>query len=483
MLKRSDDVNRYGPMKERVSHHIPPNQKRQPIVRLRGGAPDEDQAGCKWGWNCRNCNGEGEAADDKAEAESDDDADYDNSSDEDEHDEVHHVQHPLMQLNDEYEYDPENLYSMKLCRSQYHEYGAIDHMEEIDNLPDPRIYGIDVEQLNLNVLLFLANPERTHPLHQYEQYMRHVDPVRMEYQVTVDWAWNVLHTEAEKHKSTPSLLSEPTLILKYLPSFLSTDLHQCSRQIMIAMEGYTRQIEPHFHKHLDQAYRDNVEWDGFTHSPKPKASFLRWCRWKCYFINRYHRYLDRDNLDALSPIDDLPEGPPNWRDVDELRAEHRNWFIMDSMTSQYKKVNCGFQDEVLPRDNDVNHEDIVFWEQIPLWKRGPHNNYLPITRVWNNSARGQIAEHLSQRHTRLTTFLKRPDSKWGSVAQKNSWGQPQSLSGEAQDHGWDSKGDTNSKSEHVEVVDVNDDDGEQDPPPPKKPKVVHESSDDSNLGS
>jgi hypothetical protein len=61
--------------------------------------------------------------------------------------------------------------------------------------------------------------------------------------------------------------------------------------------------------------------------------------------------------------------------------------------------------------------------------------------------------------------------------------QPQSLPGVAQDHGWDSKGDTNSKSEQVEVVDVNDDDGEQDPPPPKKPKVAHESSDDSNLGT
>ena len=47
MLKRSDDVDRYGPMKERVSHHVPPNQKRQQIVRMRGGAPDEDQAGCK----------------------------------------------------------------------------------------------------------------------------------------------------------------------------------------------------------------------------------------------------------------------------------------------------------------------------------------------------------------------------------------------------------------------------------------------------
>ncbi len=81
-----------------------------------------------------------------------------------------------------------------------------------------------------------------------------------------------------------------------------------------------------------------------------------------------------------------------------------------------------------------------------------------------------------------------------SVAQKNGistdnpWGiKSQSLPGEAQDHGWDSKGDTNFKNEHtprnVEVVDVSEDDGEQDPPPPKKPKVVPESSDDRNLGT
>ena len=167
---------------------------------------------------------------------------------------------------------------------------------------------------------------------------------------------------------------------------------------------------------------------------------------------------------------------------------------MNSVTSQYTKVPCGFQDDVIPRDNDFDLEDIIFWEQIPLWKRGPHSNFLPLTRIWNNCGRDQIAEHLSHRHTRLTAFLQRPDSKWGSVAQKNGistdnpWGiQPQSLPGEAQDHGWDSQGDTNSKNEHtprnVEVVDASEDDGEQDPPPPKKPKVVHESSDDRNLGT
>ena len=420
------------------------------------------------------------------------DAAYDHGG-EYQHDDVRYKTHPLIQLNQHYEYDPDNAYSMKLPLMLY-EPGTIEYIEEIDNLPDPRIYGINVEMLNMYVLLYLANPTRPHPFHLYEQYMRHVDPVQKEYQVTVEWAWTVLHTEAEKHKATPCLLSDPNLIIKYLPPFLSTDPHLRSRQIMIVMERYIRQIEPHFHQHLDKAYRDNVEWDYFTKSPTPKASFLRWCRWKCYFVNRYHRYMDRDNLDALSPIDDLPEGPPNWRDVDELRTQHRNWFIMDSVTSQYKQVPCGFQDDVIPKDDDVELRDIVFWEQIPLWKRGPYGNFLPLTRIWNNCANDQEAEHLSHRHTRLTAFLQRPDSKWGSVAQKNGistynpWGiQPQSQPETAQDHGWGKQEATNSKdkrtSRNVEVVDVSEDDEEQDPPPPKKPKVVHESSDDRNLGS
>ncbi len=146
---------------------------------------------------------------------------------------------------------------------------------------------------------------------------------------------------------------------------------------MIVMERYVRQIEPHFHQHLDKPYRDNVKWDYFSKSPTPKASYLRWCRWRCYFINRYHRY-------------------------------HR-----------YTKVPYGFQDDVIPRDNEVDLKDIVFWEQIPLWKRGPHDNFLPLTRIRNNCARDQMADHLSHRHTRLTAFLQRPDFKWGSVAQKN----------------------------------------------------------------
>ena len=135
------------------------------------------------------------------------DAAYDQGG-EYQNDDVRYKPHPLIQLNQHYEYDPDNAYSMKLP-SMLYESGTIEYIEEIDNLPDPRIYDINVEMLNIYVLLYLANPTRPHPFHLYEQYMRHVDPVQKEYQVTVEWAWTVLHTEAEKHKATPCLLSDP----------------------------------------------------------------------------------------------------------------------------------------------------------------------------------------------------------------------------------------------------------------------------------
>jgi hypothetical protein len=172
--------------------------------------------------------------------------------------------------------------------------------------------------------------------------------------------------------------------------------------------------------------------------------------------------------------------------VDELRSLEKNWFIMNSVTSQYKKVTCGYQDDFIPQDDYFDLKDIVFWEQIPLWKRGPHSNFLPITRIWNNCARDPVAEHLSHRQTRLTTFLQRPDSKWGSVAQKNGlstynpWNIQRPDATKTEDHGW---GKRKATPRNVEVVSVAMSDDEQDPPPPKKLKVIFESSDDRNLGN
>jgi hypothetical protein len=82
-------------------------------------------------------------------------------------------------------------------------------------------------------------------------------------------------------------------------------------------------------------------------------------------------------------IDDHPEGPPDWRELDELRATKRNWFYMDSVTIQFFKIPCGFQEDVIPVDPRSTLGDISFWDQIPLCKL-PAQEFLPIQRIYNN---------------------------------------------------------------------------------------------------
>ena len=79
--------------------------------------------------------------------------------------------------------------------------------------------------------------------------------------------------------------------------------------------------------------------------------------------------------------------------------------------------------------------------------------------------------------------------KWGSsVKQKKQVVELDNT------HGWgpapevqvaDNDDDVEDNEERlVEIIDVSDNDGEeQDPPPPKRPRVMHESSDNRNLGT
>jgi hypothetical protein len=264
-----------------------------------------------------------------------------------------------------------------------------------------------------------------------------------------------------------------------------------SRQIKIAIESYVRKIEPHFGRKLDEEFYNNVDWDSFTRAPQPKDAFLRWHRWRCYFLNSLHRYSILQDYDVrnMSMIDDHPEGPPQWRYVDELRAKKRNWFYMDSRTIQYFKIPCGFQEEVIPVDPRSPIGDIAFWDQIPLWKLPPHFEFLPLQRIFNNQATPFESPDVLKRNFKLAVFMQQTTScpKWGSSVQQkklvveidNGWGpatkdEVTANNEDVVDH----------EERRVEIIDVSDNEGEEQfPPPPKRPKVVHESSDNRNLGT
>jgi hypothetical protein len=227
---------------------------------------------------------------------------------------------------------------------------------------------------------------------------------------------------------------------------------QIYRQIQIVMEAYVRRIENHFHKKLDKDFYDNVGWDVLSALPAPKDSYLRWMRWRCYFRNRFNRYLD-DPDTIHSPIDDITEGCPNWRDVDELRSQKRNWFLMDQNTAQYVSVsnkNDPFQDEIIPTHRAIPRKDILYWDLIPLWK--PQDKFTPQQRIYNSEVEAIPDVVLSFRQFRMMNYLQSDEPMWGRNV--------------------------------VQILDDPDAwDNDQYPPAPKKLKVTHQSSDDSNMGS
>jgi hypothetical protein len=115
---------------------------------------------------------------------------------------------PLVQLDP---YQPDDIFLMKLMskdETNHH----MKYSDEIDNLPDPRIYNISVEDLYVHVLLFIQDAQGPNAFHHYERYLRYVDPIKREYQVAINLAWDTLYNESPSRRRIQSLLHEPTLI-------------------------------------------------------------------------------------------------------------------------------------------------------------------------------------------------------------------------------------------------------------------------------
>ena len=369
-------------------------------------------------------------------------------------------------------FDPENLFCMKLDPT----IEGVSYEDEFDDLPDPRLYNVDMKELLLYVYMFIHthDDDANHPFFNYERYVRLIDQDKDAYQTTIDNAWKSLQTV--------DIVNEPLQLVHILGPQFSLDPEIRSREIKIALERYIRQVEPTIYESIEQRFQDNVDWDPFIKYPKPRSSFLRWHRWRCYFRNRLLHFTSEKFKETFWPtFNEVPEGPPLWRPIDEDRTRKRDWFILRSDSSQYEKLVHGFNDDNIPIDNNVPNHDIVFWEQVPLWHRptspnifGYHDEnisfFQPITRHWNDAFITPVREGATSRGTRLSRYLHRPNSTWGRVAQKMeeaqtiAWGTGYNPSAPF-DNGWGS--DTTPSS----------------PPAPKKQKVEHkeESSDDSNV--
>jgi hypothetical protein len=189
------------------------------------------------------------------------------------------------------------------------------------------IYQIHVI-IDMHLLLSRAYPGRPNPSNCYERYLRHVDQEKHEYQRWIDYAWSILDKptpgpgEVPRFNFIKSVLTDPLLVIKLISAHPDPAIR--FRRSQLAIESYVRKIEPLFKRQLTDEFYNNVDWDMFTHSPHhPQESFLRWHRWRCYCLNRWHRHEDDSGVEHLRMIDDHEEGPPQWRDVDDVRPTKR----------------------------------------------------------------------------------------------------------------------------------------------------------------
>jgi hypothetical protein len=207
-------------------------------------------------------------------ADDDEDENYIEYYEYNEYDEVWHRELAPVIAQTEYQHD--NVYPFKLDPGIHHESA---YNEELDDLPDPRLYDINVDDLHMHLLLYMTYPERPNPVSCYIHCLRHVDERKREFQDCIDAAWSSLDKPHPGPNGGPrypvikSVLREPLLIVNLISA--SSDPIIRSRQMKIAIESYVRKIEPHFGRKLDENFYDNVEWDFFTKAPEPKDCFLR----------------------------------------------------------------------------------------------------------------------------------------------------------------------------------------------------------------
>ena len=110
-------------------------------------------------------------------------------------------------------FDPDNIFCMKLDPT----IEGVNYEDEFDDLPDPRLYSVDVQMLLTWVFIFIyaRHDDNTHPFFNYERYVRFVDPDSVAYQSAIDAAWGTLQAV--------DVANEPLKLVEILGPQFSSD--------------------------------------------------------------------------------------------------------------------------------------------------------------------------------------------------------------------------------------------------------------------
>jgi hypothetical protein len=287
---------------------------------------------------------------------------------------------------------------------------------ELDDLPDPRLYGIDVKLLRN--LARRQCDECGGPFDpSYEGYLINVEPVLL----TTDMMYNYVHNydhivELNGNNILHQRFKKPNP-LKFFPSALHQNSAMRKQQINRALNKFVIVMDVHIEAKTWYDTLDNVYWGVGTGEPSPKLSWLRYIRWQRYFLHLKLSGITRTPVD-MEPI---KCGPPNLRDRDKERMALTNCFAMNTNNGQFESNNVGCHDawnpqSPFPQFPNVHDDLIILYQYKSIWTMDL-NDYDCNTK-WNISFsmyhRPCLQDRpLSIRQEKIRAFIANRHSEWG----------------------------------------------------------------------
>jgi hypothetical protein len=290
---------------------------------------------------------------------------------------------------------------------------------ELDILPDPRLYGIDVQRLRHLARHLCSVYERTFEPN-YENYMIHFETLTTKMEMMDHYLIHlgeVVESHVENLFQCKLTLPNPVM---FFPHILDPVNEQKRKQeINRALNKFVIRLEVHIEALSWYDTLDNVYWGIGNGEPTPKLSWLRYLRWRRYFL---HLLLSGIQF---SPTNDppMPEGPPNLTSRDIERMGLTNCFALCKSSGQFASNNRGCHRAADPEDSlpsfpNVKNEDIIAYQFKIMWTIDLNDHNVDSIWVFNGtslSSESSSADmpRLSRRQQRVQQYLANRYPEWG----------------------------------------------------------------------
>ena len=288
---------------------------------------------------------------------------------------------------------------------------------ELDDLPDPRLYGINVQQLR--DLARRQCDECGGPFDPtYEAYLIHIEPVHLTTTMMDNYVTNYdLIVEMNVTNMLNHKFKKPNP-MKFFPPLLHANPTARRLQINRALNKFVIAMDVQIEGKTWYDTLDNVYWGIGTGEPSPTLSWLRYLRWRRYFLHLKLSGITRTQPDQ----EPIKLGPPNLRECDKERMSLTNCFGLSTSTGQFAANSTGCHtasnpDSPFPRFPNVPEASIILYQYKSMWTLDL-NDY-DCNTVWHQSfslykQRWPKMEHTSLRQERLRLFIANRCAEWGS---------------------------------------------------------------------